>query len=121
RRARDKAGIGTLIETRAVATGEPPTAIESRWAGRGYGAFKAEVGEAVIALLEPIRKRYETLRGDPAELGRLLARGAERAEAVSAPMLRRGAARGGVRAGGGGGAPGAPPAPPARPRPRAPP
>src|SRR5262245_5433205 len=89
RRAPDKAGITNLVEIMSVATGEAPEAIEARSAGKGYGAFKAEVGEAVIALLEPIRKRYEALRSDPAELGRLLARGAERARAVSAPTLRQ--------------------------------
>jgi tryptophanyl-tRNA synthetase len=89
RRAPDKAGITNLIEILSVATGESPEAIEARYAGQGYGTFKAEVGEAVIALLEPIRKRYEALRGDPVELGRLLARGAERARAVSAPTLRQ--------------------------------
>jgi tryptophanyl-tRNA synthetase len=89
RRAPDKAGVTNLIEILSVATGESPEAIEGRYAGQGYGAFKAEVGEAVIALLEPIRKRYEALRSDPGELGRLLARGAERAQAVSTPTLRR--------------------------------
>jgi tryptophanyl-tRNA synthetase len=89
RRAPDKPGITNLIEILSVATGEAPGAIEARCAGQGYGTFKTEVGEAVIALLEPIRKRYETLRGDPAELGRLLARGAERARTVSAPTLRQ--------------------------------
>ena len=88
-RAPDKPGIGNLIEVMSVATGEPPAAIEARYAGRGYGTFKADVGEAVIALLEPIRKRYEALRSDAGELRRLLARGAERARAASTPILRQ--------------------------------
>jgi len=88
RRAVDKAGISNLVEIMAVVTGEPPEAIEARYAGQGYGRFKADVGDAVVALLEPIRKRYEALRRDPAELGRLLAHGAERARAASAPTLR---------------------------------
>jgi tryptophanyl-tRNA synthetase len=86
-RGPDKPGISNLIEIMAVATGVAPVAIEARYAGQGYGRFKAEVGEAVVTLLEPIRKRYEALRGDPGELGRLLARGAERARAASAPTL----------------------------------
>ena len=89
RRAPDKPGITNLIEILAVATGEPPEAIEARYAGQGYGRFKADVGEAVVALFEPIRKRYEALRSDPGELGRLLARGAERARAASAPTIMR--------------------------------
>ena len=41
----------------------------------------------MIALLEPVRRRYEELRNDPRELGRLLARGAEKARAASQPTL----------------------------------
>lgn len=89
RRAPDKPGIMNLIEIMAVAAGEPPEAIEVRYAGQGYAKFKAEVGEAVIALFRPIRKRYEELRADAEELTRLLARGADRARAASAPTLRR--------------------------------
>ena len=54
---------------------------------RRYGDFKADVAEAVVELLEPIQSRYRELRADPAELHRLLAVGAEKARASSAPTL----------------------------------
>jgi tryptophanyl-tRNA synthetase len=82
-----KPGVSNLIEIMNVATGEPIDAIESRYDGRGYGAFKQEVGEAVIALLEPIRERYVELRADAGELQRLLREGAEKAREESAPTL----------------------------------
>jgi tryptophanyl-tRNA synthetase len=88
-RAADKAGISNLIEIMSVATGDSPEAIEARYDGQGYGVFKEEVGEAVVALLEPVRLRYEELTADPAELERLLARGAEKAREASAPTLER--------------------------------
>lgn len=88
RRAPDKPGITNLIQIMAVATGDAPEAIESRYDGQGgYGRFKEDVAEAVIALLEPVRLRYEELRADPAELERMLERGAEKARAASAPTL----------------------------------
>jgi tryptophanyl-tRNA synthetase len=87
RRALDKPGISNLIEIMAVATGEPPEAIEDRYAGSGYGPFKDDVAEAVIALLEPVRLRYEELVADRGELERLLRRGAEKAEEASGPTL----------------------------------
>ena len=46
----------------SVATGESMETIEGRYDGQGYGAFKADVAEAVIALLEPVRLRYDELR-----------------------------------------------------------
>ena len=84
-----KAGVSNLIEIMAIATGEQIPEIEARFDGGGYGAFKEEVGEAVVALLDPIRERYEELRADPGELERLLGLGAEKARAASAPTLEQ--------------------------------
>ena len=85
--SRDKPGISNLIEIMSVATGESIPTIEARYDGQGYGQFKADVGEAVVALIDPIRRRYEDLRSDPAELQRLLAVGAEKARRASEPTL----------------------------------
>ena len=85
----EKAGISNLIEIMSIATGEEIPAIEARYDSGGYGTFKEEVGEAVVALLDPIRLRYEELRTDPAELERLLGLGAEKAREASAPTLEQ--------------------------------
>jgi tryptophanyl-tRNA synthetase len=87
RRGPDKAGVTNLIDILSVATGEPPEAIESRYDDQGYGPFKEDVAEAVVALLVPIQERYRALRSDPTELMHLLARGAEKARKTSAPTL----------------------------------
>jgi tryptophanyl-tRNA synthetase len=86
-RAPEKPGVTNLIEILAATLGEPPEAIESRYDAEGYGAFKDDVAEAVVALLDPIRHRYEELRHDPAELARTLAKGAEKAQAVAGKTL----------------------------------
>ena len=88
-RAADKPGITNLIDIMSVATGEAPEAIEGRYDGQGYGAFKADVGDAVVALLEPVKRRYEDLRADEGQLRRLLAIGAEKAREASATTLAR--------------------------------
>jgi tryptophanyl-tRNA synthetase len=87
RRGDDKPGVTNLIDIMTVATGETPEAIESRYDGGGYGQFKTDVAEAVIALLEPIQARYRELRDDPGELARLLAVGADKAREAAAPTL----------------------------------
>jgi tryptophanyl-tRNA synthetase len=87
RRAHDKPGVTNLIDIMTVATGESAEAIEARYDGAGYGQFKSDAAESVVALLDPIRTRYDDLRGDPAELMRLLARGAGKAREASAPTL----------------------------------
>jgi tryptophanyl-tRNA synthetase len=87
RRGDDKPGVTNQIEIMNVATGESPEAIEARYYGGGYGQFKSDVADAVVALLDPIRQRYTELRSDPGELSRLLALGADKARAASAPTL----------------------------------
>ncbi|HTZ06053.1 MAG TPA: tryptophan--tRNA ligase [Gaiellaceae bacterium] len=82
-----KPGVSNLIEILNVATGEPIGAIEERFDGHGYGAFKEAVGEAVVELLSPIRERYEALRADERELQRLLGVGAEKARRAAEPTL----------------------------------
>ena len=89
RRGPDKQGVTNLIDVLTVATGETPEAIESRYDGQGYGQFKSDVADAVIALLEPIQARYAELRADPAELSRMLGVGAAKAREASAPTLAR--------------------------------
>ena len=88
RRGDDKAGITNLIDILSVATGETPEQIEARYEGAGYGQFKGDVGEAVVALLAPIRERYLELRADEGELTRLLRTGAEKATATVEPTIR---------------------------------
>ena len=87
RRADDKPGVTNLIDIFSVATGEAAEAIEARYDGEGYGQFKQDVGEAVVTLVEPIQERYRALRSDEPELLRMLAMGAEKARAASAPTL----------------------------------
>ena len=89
RHSPDKPGISNLIEIMSVATGESFAGIEARYDGQGYGPFKEDVGEAVVSLLKPIQQRYTELRADEPQLRALLARGAEKARATSAPTLEQ--------------------------------
>ena len=83
----EKLGVSNLIEIMSVATGASIDDVQARFDGQGYGAFKEQVAESVIELLEPIQSRFEELRSDAGELQRLLAHGAEKARIASAPTL----------------------------------
>src|SRR5690606_41338686 len=54
-----------------------------------YGALKRDVADAVNAVLDPLRKRYDELAADPAYVDEVLRAGAERARESSEPVLRR--------------------------------
>ncbi len=86
--SKGKPGVSNLIEIMSVASGESVKQIEARYEGQGYGQFKLDVGEAVVALLAPFQARYQELRSDDAELRRMLRMGAEKAEAAAGPTLK---------------------------------
>ena len=82
----ERAGVNNLLVIYKVVTGKEATAVEADFADAGgYGELKSRVAEVVIDELSPIRARYAELMADVTELDRLLARGAERAAAVSEP------------------------------------
>lgn len=64
RYAPGKDGINNLMSIYSAVTGLSFEQIERDFDGKGYGDFKIAVGEAVIAELSPIRKRYEELLKD---------------------------------------------------------
>ena len=74
-----KPGISNLLGIHSAISGESIASLEARFEGAGYGALKGEVADAVVAAIEPIRNRAEELLSDPAELDRLLAKGAAKA------------------------------------------
>jgi tryptophanyl-tRNA synthetase len=83
----EKPGISNLIELMTVVTGHSIPEVVARYDGSGYGQFKQDVAEAVVEVLEPIRRRYEEIRCDVAELDRLLALGADKARNAATPTL----------------------------------
>ncbi|MFM7083257.1 MAG: tryptophan--tRNA ligase [Actinomycetota bacterium] len=82
-----KPGVANLLEILATATDSSPSAVATKYSQ--YGALKSDAGAAVIAMLAPIRARYQELMNDRGELARLIRRGDERAEAVAAATLAR--------------------------------
>ena len=69
--------------------GSSISSLESEFDGKGYGDLKGATAEAVVAAFDPIRTRTRELLDDPAELDRVLAGNAERAEAIADATLSR--------------------------------
>lgn len=80
----DKPGIANLLGILAAVTGSSIDTLEKRYEGSGYGAFKADVAEAVVAELAPVQQRYRELLADPGALHEIMAGGAGRAREVAA-------------------------------------
>ncbi|MEA3081807.1 MAG: tryptophanyl-tRNA synthetase [Sphingomonadales bacterium] len=83
----DRPEAKNLVGIYGAITGETVEQVLGRFAGQGFGTFKPALAEAVVGLIAPIRNRLDELRGDPAELDRILADGAARAAKLGAPTL----------------------------------
>ncbi len=84
-----KAGVSNLLVIHSVLSGTKIADLEARFEGRGYGELKKEVAEVVLTAVEPFQTRMAELLADPAELDRMLARGAERAREVAEATMAR--------------------------------
>ena len=82
-----KPGVSNLLTIFSAMSGWTIDAIVDEYAGRGYGDLKKGVVEAVNAVFEPVRERTLELLDDPAELDRLLAVNAAKANAVAEKTL----------------------------------
>ncbi|MDD7647289.1 MAG: tryptophan--tRNA ligase [Ruminococcus bromii] len=89
RYAEGKDGINNLMGIYSCITGKSYEEIEKEFEGRGYGDFKTAVGEAVVAELEPIQKRYNELIRDKAYLEKCYSEAAPRAEAIARRTLQK--------------------------------
>lgn len=88
--APEKGGVNNLLGIyKAITERDEQEVLADFNDARGYGDLKVRVAEVAIESIRPIRQRYDELMQDPAELDRLLARGTERAAAVSMPKARR--------------------------------
>ena len=84
-----KPGVSNLMSIYAAVTGKTYEDIEREFDGKGYGAFKPAVGEAVVELLRPIREETGRLLADKAYLEGVYRAGAEKAEYIAGKTLRK--------------------------------
>lgn len=82
-----KPGVSNLLGIHSAISGSSIADLVARFEGKGYGDLKTEVAEVVLAEIEPIRDRANQLLADPAELDRLLAKGAAKANELAEKTL----------------------------------
>ena len=78
-----------LVNIYAALAGTRPEAVIAEFGGRPFSEFKPALADLAVADLAPITARISELMADPAEIDRLLGRGAERAETIADPILAR--------------------------------
>jgi tryptophanyl-tRNA synthetase len=84
-----KPGVSNLLELLAVATGGAPEDLAKRY--ERYGDLKADVAEALVEMLRPVRQRRDELAADPGGVARTLADGAAKARETASATYQRAA------------------------------
>jgi tryptophanyl-tRNA synthetase len=84
---KEKPEVSNLMTIYAACSSLTFADIEARYEGQGYGQFKKDLAEQVVALLEPIQTRYHEIRESGA-LRNILADGAAKAREVAADTVR---------------------------------
>ncbi len=85
----EKPGVANLMSIYSSVTGKSFEEIEREFDGKGYGAFKPAVGEAVIENLRPIREEAERIIADKAYLNSVYTEGAKKAQYIARKTLRK--------------------------------
>jgi len=76
-----------LVGIYAALAGTSDQQVLAEFAGQGFGVFKPKLADLAVEKLGPIGGEMRRLLADPAEIDRILAAGAERANAVAAPTM----------------------------------
>jgi tryptophanyl-tRNA synthetase len=79
--------ISNLMTVYHHATGKKMNEIKEAYAGKGYGAFKADLADAVIAMVKPIREKIERYMSDSIELFRVLDAGRNAAKEMASAKM----------------------------------
>ncbi len=86
---RDRPEARNLVDIYAGLSDRSPEAVVAEFAGAGWGRFKPALAELAVEKLVPISDEMRRMMAEPDALDTLLGRGAEKAEAISRPILEQ--------------------------------
>lgn len=80
-------GVSNLVSMHAAVSGQSVEEVVRLAEGMDTGQYKNVVAEAIVQRLQPIRLEIQRLRADRGHLESLLAKGAEKARSLAAPVM----------------------------------
>ncbi|MBX7249842.1 MAG: tryptophan--tRNA ligase [Caulobacteraceae bacterium] len=83
----DRPEVDNLVGIFGALADKTKAEVLAEFGGQGFGAFKPALADLAVARLAPIGDEMRRYMSDPAEVDRLLARGAERASLIAEPVL----------------------------------
>ncbi|MBR6328574.1 MAG: tryptophan--tRNA ligase [Lachnospiraceae bacterium] len=85
----EQPGVKNLIDIFCACTDRTPDDIVKEFEGKGYGDFKAAVGEAVVDVLRPLQDEYHRLEKEKDYIDGVIKRNAEKAGGYAIKTLRK--------------------------------
>lgn len=82
-----RAEADNLITIYAALSNKSKADVIAEFAGQQFSQFKPKLAELCVTELSPMTARMRELMADPAEIDRILARGAEKAREISTPIM----------------------------------
>jgi tryptophanyl-tRNA synthetase len=84
----EKPAISNLLTIFAAIADQSVTDLEKQYQSSGYGQFKNDLADALIAFLTPVQEKYQQISADRSQLEQLLQKGSAKAEAVAEQTLQ---------------------------------
>ena len=85
----DRPEAKNLVNIYAGLSGMTAEQVITEHGGAGWGQFKPALADLAVEKLAPISSEMARLMNDPAEIDRIMERGAERARAIADPILSK--------------------------------
>jgi len=85
----DRPEADNLLEIYSMVSNQSKEIVAKEFSDIGWGKFKPQLTEALIASLQPIQQKYNALIQDSSELNKILKEGTENAKELSRHTLKR--------------------------------
>lgn len=86
---RDRPEARNLVDIYAALSDQTPDDVIREYAGAGWGTFKPALADLAVSKLAPISDEMRRLLADPAEIDRIMGRGAEKAREIANPIIKK--------------------------------
>ena len=83
----DRPEARNLVGIFAGLSGRSEADVLAEYGGQGFGVFKPALADLTVSVISPISQKMNALLEDEAEIDKILAKGADRARAISVPIL----------------------------------
>jgi len=86
---KDRPEARNLVDIYAALSEATPEQVITEYAGAGWGRFKPALADLAVEKLAPISQEMARLMKEPDEIDAILAKGAEKADAIAQPILQK--------------------------------